>query len=57
MYSRSEMEFSNSASSLSLHATNTSMYSGSMYLAMTSLSSSSRRASRRLFGRLCSFCS
>ncbi|KAA0980335.1 hypothetical protein FQ185_01730 [Pseudomonas sp. ANT_H12B] len=30
LYSRSEMEFSNSASSLSLHATNTSMYIGSM---------------------------
>ncbi len=57
LYSRSEIEFSNSASSLSLHATNTSMYSGSMYRAMTSLSSSSRRASRRLLGRLCSFCS
>lgn len=57
LYSRSEMECSNSSSSLSLQATKISMYLGSMYLAITSLSSNSRRASRRLFGRLCSFCS
>ncbi len=47
----------NSSSSLSLQATKMSMYFGSMYFAMISLSSSSRRASRRLFGRLGSICS
>ncbi|MNP30343.1 hypothetical protein D3C76_1234100 [compost metagenome] len=57
MYSRSEIEYSNSCISCSLHATKMSMYSGLMYLFITSLSSNSRRASRRLFGRLCSSCS
>ncbi len=39
LYSRSEMECSNSSSSCSLQATKMSMYFGSMYSAITELSS------------------
>src|SRR5690606_24020509 len=57
IYSRSEMVFSNSSISLSLHSTKTSRYSSPMYSFITSEPSSSRSASRRLVGNDASCCS